>query len=136
MDEQWIELSDTDVMPANSQERIGVSTAKGRDDLQDICDQVVQQVRDAYLSGGRPLGDDGTIPSGLKMRAIAIALWRFITEGVGKNEGVQTRSREDGFKDAVAYLQRIAERTIKGTGSAQIVSGQPRQATRKTLGGL
>lgn len=136
MSESWIELLDSDVMPGNSQERIGVAAAKGRDDLQDICDQVVEQVRDAYISGGRSLGPDRTMPAGLKVRAVAIALWRFVTEGVGKNDGLQTAGRKDAADEATKYLGRIASREIKGAGSAQIVSGNKRQATRDTLSGL
>src|SRR5690242_21196353 len=33
----------------------------------------------------RELGPDGTIPDGLKLRAIAIATWRFVSEGDRKS---------------------------------------------------
>ena len=134
--ETWIELDDADVMPANSAERASIAAVKGGDDLQAICDQVTEQIREAYRSGGRPMGDDGTIPASQKMRAIAIALWRFVSEGVAKNEGIQTKQREAAATEAQTYLVRVATREIKGSGSAQIVSGNRRQATRRTLGSL
>ncbi len=122
--ETWIELSDQDVMPSTSSERTAVATAKGGDDLSAICDQVTEQVRQAYILSERPLGPDGTIPSGLKFRAVAIALWRFVSEGVGKNEGVQTKSRQDAFTEALKYLDKIAEARV-GTASSPSV-GQKR----------
>jgi hypothetical protein len=115
MSETWIELADADVFPANSGERIGIAAAKGRDDLQDICGQVVEQVRQAYILSGRDLGPDGTIPSGLKERAIAIATWRFVSEGLGKNPGLQTKERQDAAAEARSYLDRIADASVGRT---------------------
>ena len=121
--ESWINLSDQDVMPANSPERIAVGTAKGGDDLSAICDQVTEQVRQAYILSSRALGPDGTIPSGLKFRAVAIALWRFVSEGVGKNEGVQTKSREAAFKEALEYLDKIAATRV-GLATSPSIGGK------------
>lgn len=136
MDEHWITLTDEDVMPAASQERKSIAAVKGVDDLAAKVQQATGQVRDAYRSGGRLLGDHGTIPAGLKDRAVAIALWRFLVDGVARNDSVHTREREHAYDEAVKYLEAIARREIKGTGSAQIVSGNKRQATREKLSGL
>ena len=80
--------------------------------MQVICDQVVAQVRQAYAFSNRDLGEDGTIPAGLKERAIAIALWRFVSEGVAKNEGIQTKQRESTAAEARKYLDQIAAAEI------------------------
>jgi len=136
MAESWITLVDQDVFGSNAKERQSIVAIKGLDDLGEIVAAVTEQVRDAYHSGGRPLGAEGTIPANLKGRAIAIALWRFVSEGVPKNEGVQTKQREAAYTEATDYLTQIATRKITGGGSAQIVSQKTRQATRDTLSGL
>jgi hypothetical protein len=140
MSETWVNFTDSDVMMPNLAERVSIVTIKKRDDLPEICAQVTTQIRQAYENGGRevPSGDEneGTIPEGLKARAIAIALWRFVSEGVPKNEGIQTRAREAAYKEATDFLEKIAQREIKSPGSAQIVSSQTRQATRAKLDGL
>ena len=123
-DETWIGLSDGDVLPANSGERIAVAAARGGDNLLDICDQVVEQVRQAYSFSERELGPAGTIPAGLKERAVAIAVWRFVSEGVGKNPGVQTKERQDAATEARGYLDRIAEAKV-GRASAPSVGRRP-----------
>lgn len=123
--ETWIGLADADVMPANSSERMAVAAVKGGDDLQVICDQVTEQVRQAYLFSNRDLGPDGTIPSGLKERAIAIALWRFVSEGVAKNEGIQTKQRESAATEARTYLGQITSLAI-GNASAPSVGKRRR----------
>jgi hypothetical protein len=112
MSETWVEFADADVLPGNSAERVSVATVKGGDDLQRICDQVVEQIRQAYLFSNRDLGPDGTIPSGLMERAVALALWRFVSEGVAKNEGIQTKQRESAATEARTYLTQIASAEV------------------------
>lgn len=136
MPESWITFTDEDVFAADSKERLSIVAIRKRDDLADICSQVTDQIREAYLNGGRELGDEGTIPAGLKARAIALATWRFVSEGVPKNEGLQTKSRQDSFTEATEFLFKIASREIKGAGSAQIVCKPTRRATRERLDGL
>ena len=136
LSETWSPFTDADAFPPSSRERQNVAAAKTRDDLADICDSVTAQIRDAYLSGGRSLGDDGTIPDALRARAIAIATWRFVTEGLPQNEALQTPSRRDAFNEAVNYLHQIATRQIPTAGSVHIPHRSPRQATRHRLDGL
>jgi hypothetical protein len=135
MSETWVELADSDVMAANSQERVSVAAVKGRDDLQEICGQVVELVRQAYLFSNRDLGAEGTIPSGLKERAAAIALWRFVSEGVAKNEGIQTKQRESAATEARAYLDRIASAEI-GKVSAPSVRERRRRFSHREEDGI
>jgi len=94
-----------------------------------------QAVRQAYRDGGRPLGPDGTIPSGLKHHASALCIWHFVSAGVTKNENIQTPARRQAAEEAQKYLDAIGRREIK-IGGAQIVSGNPRMAERKRLNGL
>lgn len=108
MSENWIDFTDDDVLAAASPERKSVVAIKRRDDLADICGQVVTQIREAYALSNRDLGADGQIPEGLKARALAIALWRFVSEGVPSNKALQTRQREDAAKEANEFIQKIA----------------------------
>lgn len=136
MDENWSTFTDDMVFGAALKERQSIAAIKGRDDLADICGAVTTQIREAWLSGGRAVGPDDTIPEGLQARAIAIATWRFVSEGVPLNDGVQTKARKDAFAEAMNYLDQIAKRKIKSAGSAEIVQAVPRQATRRRLDGL
>jgi hypothetical protein len=136
MSESWVELMDADVMPANSAERIGVAAAKGRDDLADLCAQTVEQVRMAYADAGRVLGPAGTVPAGLKARAIAIALWRFVSEGVAKNEGVQTRAREQAAEEARKWLDALGRGEVGGRGSGPSVAARRRDFGMEAEEGL
>jgi hypothetical protein len=112
MNETWVTLADDDVLSAESAERKTVVSIKKKDDLGDICSQVTEQVRQAYSLANRELGAEGTIPAGLKARAISIALWRFVTEGVGKYPVSQTKQRQDAHDEAVKFLQTIAENQV------------------------
>lgn len=136
MDENWSTFTDDVVFSANLKERQSIAAIKGRDDLADICDAVTTQIREAWLSGGRALGPDGTIPDGLQARAIAIATWRFVSEGVPENTGIQTKARNDAFTEATTYLEQIAKREIRSAGSAENIHFAARQATRRRLDGL
>lgn len=135
MDEPWSQLTAEEVLEEfNAGEKGAVDSVKGTDDLVQIVGRVIELVRDAYRSGGRPLGEDGSIPAGLKPRAIAIARWNFITSIPG-TEQLQNKERKAANDEAMRYLEQIAKREIKGSGSAQSVSGT-RQATRDKLNGL
>jgi hypothetical protein len=134
--ESWSTFTDDAVFGVSLKERQGIAAVKGRDDLADICDAVTTQIREAWQGGGRSPGPDDAIPDSLKARAIAIATWRFVSEGVPRNEGVQTKARYDAFTEAVNYLEQIARREIKSAGSAQSINPLERQATRQRLDGL
>lgn len=136
MEESWSTFSESDVFGSNVKERQSIAAIKGRDDLADICDAVTGEIRQAYLSGGRALGAEGTIPDGLKARAAAIALWRFVSAGVPRNENLQTQPRHDAFDEATAHIEKIARRELTSSGSAQTVSQLAREATRARTDGL
>lgn len=136
MDEPWSTLTSDEVIEEfNANEKAAVDTTKSSDDLEGVVSRVIEQVRDAYRSGGRPLGDDGTVPSGLKPRAIAIARWNFIISIPGL-QTLQTAERRGANEEAMRYLAMIAKREVKGGGSAQTIPAPSRQATRCRLDGL
>ena len=112
MSESWITLTDSDVMTADAAERGTVVAIKKRDDLGEICAAVTEEVRQAYLFSNRDLGPDGTIPSGLRARAIAMAIWRFVSEGLPRVEKLQTKERQEAATAARDYLAQIASADI------------------------
>ena len=120
MSETWVILVDDEVLTGGCAERLTVAGIKNRDDLGEICAQVTEQVRQAYEMSSRDLGAEGTIPLGLKARAIAIALWRFVSEGVPRIEKIQTKEREASAREAREYLDMIARVDIGGTTSPSV----------------
>ena len=128
MAETWIKFTDDDVFVANAPERRTIAAVKRRDDLAEIVGQVIGQVRQAYQFSNRELGPEMTIPEGLKARATAIALWRFVTEGVPRNPVLQTKERESAFKEAQDFLEKIANAMI-GKVSAPSVGTRHRRFT-------
>ncbi|HWD94112.1 MAG TPA: hypothetical protein VG938_17405 [Verrucomicrobiae bacterium] len=139
MNEPWSYFTDDEVFGANVKERQSIAAIRGKDDLPDICEQVTGQIRQAYIFSNRELGADGTIPDGLKSRAVAIATWRFVSEGVPQNDGLQTRGRKDAFNEAINYLNQIASVKIGRTScpafSRRGVNAPPRHFTDTTQDG-
>ncbi len=135
MNENWITLTDLDVFAPDNPERKTIAAAKRRDDLAEIVSQVTAQVRQAYELSNRELGEAGKIPEGLKARAIAVATWRFVSEGVPKLPALQTKERQELAKAANDYLDRIARQEIGGTASPS-VSGRRRDFSRREQEGL
>jgi len=117
MTESWSYFTDDEVFGANVKERQSIAAIRGKDDLPDICAQVTGQIRQAYIFSNRELGLDGTIPDGLKSHAIAIATWRFVSEGVPQNDGLQTKARQTANVAAINYLNEIASVKIGKTAS-------------------
>jgi hypothetical protein len=115
MTESWSYFTDDEVFGANVKERQSIATIRGKDDLPDICAQVTGQIRQAYIFSNRELGPDGTIPDGLKSQAVAIATWRFVSEGVPQNDGLQTKARQAANVAAINYLNEIASVKIGRT---------------------
>lgn len=113
--ETWSYFTDDEVFGANVRERQSIAAIRGKDDLPDICGQVTAQIRQAYLFSNREIGPDGTIPEGLKSRAIAMATWRFVSEGVPQNDALQTKARQTANAEAIAYLEQIASVKIGKT---------------------
>ncbi len=108
MNEPWSYFTDDEVFGANVKERQSIAVIRGKDDLPDICAQVTGQIRQAYIFSNRELGADGTIPDGFKSRAIAMATWRFVSEGVPENDALQTKARQAANAEAINYLNQIA----------------------------
>ena len=137
--ETWTYFTDDEVFGANVKERQSIAAIRGKDDLPDICAQVTGQIRQAYLFSSRELGPDGTIPDGLKLRAIAIATWRFVSEGVPQNEGLQTKARQTANTEAINYLNQIASVKIGKTSTPAFgqrgIDLPPRQFTDTTQDG-
>lgn len=115
MNEPWSYFTDDEVFGADVRERQSIAAIRGKDDLPDICAQVTGQIRQAYIFSNRELGAEGTIPDGLKSRAIAIATWRFVSEGVPQNDALQTKSRQTANAEAINYLGQIASLKIGKT---------------------
>jgi len=115
MNESWSYFTDDEVFGANVKERQSIAAIRGKDDLPDICAQVTAQIRQAYLFSNRELGPDGTIPDGLKAQAVAIATWRFVSEGIPQNDSLQTKARQTANIEALHYLDQIASVKIGRT---------------------
>jgi hypothetical protein len=122
MQEPWSYFTDDEVFGTNVKERQSIAAIRGKDDLPDICTQVTGQIRQAYIFSNRELGPDGTIPDGLKSHAIAIATWRFVSEGVPQNDALQTKPRQTANTGALNYLNEIA--AVKIGKTATPVFGQ------------
>jgi hypothetical protein len=133
--ENWSQFTDDEVFGANAKERQSIAAIRGRDDLPDICSEVTEQIRQAYIFSNRDLGPDGTIPDGLHGRAIAIATWRFVSEGVPQNEGIQTKQRESAYKEALDYLNSLASVQIGKTASPSFGPKKHRQFTHRKWNG-
>lgn len=139
MNETWSQFTDDEVFGANVKERQSIAAIRGKDDLASICGQVTDQIRQAYIFGNRELGAEGTIPDGLHGRAIAIATWRFVSEGVPKNENLQTAAREKAYNEALEFLKLIATVQIGKSASPSFgtrgVNVPPRRFTDCTQDG-
>lgn len=115
MNETWSYFTDDEVFGSNVKERQSIAAIRGKDDLPDICEQVTEQIRQAYIFSNREVGPTGTIPDGLKSRAIAIATWRSVSEGVPQNDALQTKARHSAYDEATKYLGQIASVQIGKT---------------------
>ena len=105
----WVTVTDQDILPANSKERIAIVAVKGIDDLPDSVQKVTDSFRGAISARGFELGPDGTIPSSLVRHVQAMALWTFLTQGVPKNESVQTEARKKADSEGASALKAIYE---------------------------
>lgn len=138
MSETWSQLTTDDVLGefTNVEHTVLVNIQKGSDALSGIITGVVDQVRKAYLDGGRGvIGDEGTIPDGEKPRAIAIARWKLLISFPALKY-MQTAERKTAHDDAQSYFMEVAQRKLTGEGGSQVVSSQTRRATRCKMEGL
>jgi hypothetical protein len=125
MSETWVELTNGEVLAADSAERAAIAAIKKWDDLDAVTSNVVAMFRDAIASRGHTLGDAGTIPSGFKSYAISLALWLFVS-GVAKNESIHTAAREKAAERAEELLQSIREGKISVPLPDGTAAGSPR----------
>lgn len=129
--EPWSYFTDDEVFGANVKERQSIAAIRGKDDLPDICEQVTGQIRQAYIFSNRELGADGTIPDGLKSRAIAMATWRFVSEGVPQNDALQTKARQSANAEAINFLNQIASLKIGKTSTPAFGKRRPGLPARR-----
>lgn len=109
MAEEWITITADQVFADNSKEKAGIVVVKGRDDLGETLEGVVNLFRDAIAARGRTLGDAGTVPSAYRRYVINLALWDFISTGVPRNDGIHTKERETAAKEAGEFLKSLRE---------------------------
>lgn len=137
MSETYSTLTADDVLTQfNTVELTVFNAVKGNDtDMGETVARITADVRAAWSGAGRALPDSqDTIPDSLKPRAIAIALWEFLS-GVPA-PALKTDERKEAWKEAREYLNTLAKRQLPGTGGAQIVVAPTRKFTRDKLNGL
>lgn len=139
MEETWSELTTADVTGqfTPGEQAVLKNIRNGQDALADIVSKVIDQVRKAYLDGGREIDqtDDSSIPDGEKVRAVAIARWKLLIS-FPQLKTMQTAERKSAHDDANEYFMQVAARKLTGSGGSQIVSSQTRRATRCKMDGL
>lgn len=138
MSEIWSQLTTDDVLGEFTpvEQAVLKNIKSGKDALADIVGRVIDQVRKAYLDGGRTIDvSEATIPDGEKPRAIAIARWKLLIS-FPSLKFMQTADRKAANDDAQNYFMEVAKRELTGDGGSQVVSSQTRRATRAKMEGL
>jgi hypothetical protein len=138
MNETWSELKTDDVMGQfTAVEQAVLKNIGGADKLAGIVQGVIDQVRKAYLDGGRGVdaASDSSIPDGEKNRAIAIARWKLLISFPAL-KSMQTADRKTAHDDAQTYFLEVSSRKQTGEGGSQVISSQTRRATRDKFEGL
>ena len=103
----WTTLTTDELLQEfNAREQAALDAIKGDAALAGILDRAVAEFRSAITAGGYTVGDEGTLPDGLKSLCIALARWRFLVS-VGKNEALQTKERKDAHDRALTILDKI-----------------------------
>ena len=121
----WIQLTtDTVLAQFNDSETGAYDAAKGDAnglDLTEIITSVSNQIRKAYLDGGRTLDftTPASIPEGEVNRAVAIIRWLYLL-ALPTGQSLQTPERKKAQDDAAAYLLAVARRELKHAGSVGI----------------
>jgi phage gp36-like protein len=104
----WQTLSDLEVLAElTPAEKRSIDTLLGGDSLGPIVANTVSLVRGYIVAGGYTIGQDGTLPEGLKSDAIAIARWRLLV-ALPQNAGLQTESRKAAYTEAMDKLKLVA----------------------------
>ncbi len=106
----WNVLTSQDVLDEMSPGE--VATIKAIQEAADLLPRFVQRAvnecRGAIAAGSYPLGPDATVPDGLHSDVIAIARWRWLIS-LPQLSKMQTKEREQAFKDAQAKLKQITQ---------------------------
>ncbi len=138
MNETWSQLTTDDVLAemVPAEKAMLTKLRGGLDQLADIVQRAIDQVRKSYRDGGRTLDSaEGTIPDGEKPRAIAIARWKLLISFPAL-KAFQTADRKSASEAAESYLMEVATRKLTGDGGSQVISSQTRRATRDKMEGL
>jgi len=103
----WTTFTSADLLAAfSADERDAYQRGAGVDNLDAICANTVEEIRQAIRRGDYALDVAGTIPAGQKASAIAIARYRFLN---GLPLGtLLTQTRVDEYKAAQDDLAKIA----------------------------
>jgi hypothetical protein len=123
--QDWFQLSADDVLAQfNDSETAAYDAAKGDGqgaDLEDIIASVSNQIRKAYLDGGRALDWTlpNTIPPGEKQRAIALVRWSYLL-ALPTGRGLQTDERKKASDQATDYLLLVARRKVSHAGAVGV----------------
>ena len=106
----WITPSTDDVLSElMPQEQATLASIQGATDrLSQILPRIIAEVRGHIAAGNYELGPDGTIPDALQEAAIALARWRWLV-GFPQLAKLQTKEREQAYKDADEHIDRIAK---------------------------
>lgn len=103
----WVTPTTGMIFEDDSQELAGIVAVKTADDRDRHLGDVVAEFRGAIAARGTALDAEGSVPRAFQSAVINLALWRFISVGVAKNEGLQTKPREAAAKSAESLLESI-----------------------------
>jgi hypothetical protein len=104
----WITLTAEDVVDELSSQEATMMTAAAGDKAAKFAERAVAEARGAIVGGGYEVGEDGTIPEGMKSDVIAIARWRWLI-AFPQLLKLQTKERKDAYDDARKKLALISE---------------------------
>jgi len=106
----WTALTSADVRAQLSEAEAAAVEAvlAGTNKLDGLVAKVIAQIREDILAGDYPLHAAATyIPGGLVNDAVAIARWKLLLALPGY-EDLQSKVRENEYKEAMAKLRTIA----------------------------
>lgn len=92
--------------PAERQQLLNLQGSE--DKLPAILARTVEEFRGACISGGYPLGDEGTLATGLHADCVALTRWRWLTSLPVKT--MATDARKAAAEAALKKLERISAR--------------------------
>jgi hypothetical protein len=105
----WNTLTEQDVLNRfNPQEQAAFNTLAGQDNLATVVGDVVLTIRGAIKAAGGQRGAEGTIPNSLKVAAVSMAAWLWLTS-YSRNDQLLTDGRRANYQDALAALALVRE---------------------------